>query len=104
MKRVINDSDMIYYISMLSTTGGKLKVVPEEILEKYKLIKSIKEEINVIIGFGITPENISEFKQSDSVVVGSFLCNKIEESINNNKDPSIEIGKTISELNKGLIK
>ena len=38
MKKVINDSDMIYYISMLSTTGGKLKVIPKEILEKYKLI------------------------------------------------------------------
>ena len=34
MKKVINDSDMIYYISMLSTTGGKLKVVPEEIFRK----------------------------------------------------------------------
>ena len=42
MKKVITDSDMVYYISMLSTTGGKLKVVPEEILEKYRLIKSVK--------------------------------------------------------------
>ena len=32
MKKIIKDShDMIYYISMLSTTGGKLKVSPEEI-------------------------------------------------------------------------
>ena len=45
MKKVITDSDMVYYISMLSTTGGKLKVVPEEILEKYKLIKSVKREL-----------------------------------------------------------
>ena len=104
MKKVINDSDMIYYISMLSTTGGKLKVVPEEILEKYKLIKSIKNDINVIIGFGITPENINQFKQSDSVVVGSFLCNKIEESIRDGREPSIEIGKIISELNTGLLR
>ena len=39
----------------------------------------------MIIGFGITPENINQFKQSDSVVVGSFLCNKIEESISDGK-------------------
>ena len=26
---------MVYYISMLSTTGGKLKVAPKKILEKY---------------------------------------------------------------------
>ena len=34
LKRIIRDShDMIYYISMLSTTGGKLKVSPKKILE-----------------------------------------------------------------------
>ena len=32
--------DMIYYISMLSTTGGKLKVSPKKILEKYNKIKT----------------------------------------------------------------
>ena len=32
---------MIYYISMLSTTGGKLKVTPKEILSNYKKIKNI---------------------------------------------------------------
>ena len=36
MKKIIKDShDMIYYISMLSTTGGKLKVSPKKILENY---------------------------------------------------------------------
>ena len=35
MKKIIKDShDMIYYISMLSTTGGKLKVSPKKILQK----------------------------------------------------------------------
>ena len=35
MKRIVKDShDMIYYISMLSTTGGKLKVSSKEILKK----------------------------------------------------------------------
>ena len=36
LKNIIKDShDMLYYISMLSTTGGKLKVSPKKILEKY---------------------------------------------------------------------
>ena len=34
MKKIVKDShDMIYYISMLSTTGGKLKVLPKNILK-----------------------------------------------------------------------
>ena len=42
MKKIIRDShDMIYYISMLSTTGGKLKVSPRKILENYKKIKAL---------------------------------------------------------------
>jgi len=40
MKMIIKDShEMCYYISMLSTTGGKLKVSPKKILEKYNDIK-----------------------------------------------------------------
>ena len=42
LRKIINDShDMIYYISMLSTTGGKLKISPRKILESYKKIKRI---------------------------------------------------------------
>ena len=32
---------MNYFISMLSTTGGKLKVSPKEILKNYNKIKNI---------------------------------------------------------------
>ena len=40
MRKIIKDShNMIYYISMLSTTGGKLKVSPKKILQNYKNIK-----------------------------------------------------------------
>ena len=43
MKKIIKDShDMIYYISMLSTTGGKLKVSPKKIL---KITIRLKESI-----------------------------------------------------------
>ena len=42
LKQIIKDShDMLYYISMLSTTGGKLKVSPKKILERYNKIKNI---------------------------------------------------------------
>ena len=41
LKKIIKDShDMLYYISMLSTTGGKLKVSPRKILERYSKIKN----------------------------------------------------------------
>ena len=42
MKKIIKDShDMIYYISMLSTTGGTLKVSSKEILKNYNIIKRL---------------------------------------------------------------
>ena len=45
MKKIIKDShDMIYYISMLSTTGGKLKVSPKKILQNYNKIKKLIEK------------------------------------------------------------
>ena len=59
MKRIIKDShDMIYYISMLSTTGGKLKVSPKKILIKYNQIKKINPKKKLVIGFGITTTTI----------------------------------------------
>ena len=42
LNSIIKDShNMIYYISMLSTTGGKLKVSPKKIILNYKKIKRI---------------------------------------------------------------
>ena len=50
MKKIIASShDMIYYISMLSTTGGKLKVSPKKILENYNKIKRINKSKNTIM-------------------------------------------------------
>ena len=43
---------MIYYISMLSTTGGKLKVSPKN-LNNYLTLKDESSK-NAVIGFGIT--------------------------------------------------
>ena len=55
---------MIYYISMLSTTGGKLKVSPKEIFLKIKKIKKINPNKNCVIGFGITEKSIKKLKIS----------------------------------------
>ncbi len=66
MKKIIKFShDMVYYISMLSTTGGKLKVSPKKILENYKKIKKINNVKNLVIGFGITDKTISSLLKSD---------------------------------------
>ena len=44
LKKIIKNSHPInYFISMLSTTGGKLKVSPKEILKNYNMIKKIKK-------------------------------------------------------------
>ena len=82
-KKIIKDShDMVYYISMLSTTGGKLKVSTKKIMKNYGKIKKIDPKKNYVIGFGITEKTISGLKSADGLVVGSAICKKITESIN----------------------
>ncbi len=82
LKKIIKDShDMIYYISMLSTTGGKLKVSSKKILEKYSKIKSLNKSKNVVIGFGITEKTIKSLKKADGLVVGSAICKEISNSV-----------------------
>jgi len=99
MKKIINDShDMIYYISMLSTTGGKLKDSPRKILENYNKIKRINKSKNLVIGFGITIKTISSLKKADGLVVGSALCKKISESIKNRQNPVTNVGNMVRKL------
>ena len=99
MKKIINDShDMIYYISMLSTTGGKLKVSSKKILENYNKIKKINKSKNLVIGFGITIKTISSLKKADGLVVGSALCKKISESIKNRQNPVTNVGNMVRKL------
>ena len=64
---------MIYYISMLSTTGGKLKVLPRKIMQEYQKIKKQNKSKNVVIGFGITEKTIQSLKKADGLVVGSAI-------------------------------
>ena len=103
LKSITKDShDMIYYISMLSTTGGKLKVSPSQILSNYKKIKKISSKKNCVIGFGITEKNISKFKTTDGLVVGSQICKEITRSLNNRQNPVINVSKIVSKLKKKI--
>ena len=101
MKKIINDSDvMLYYISMLSTTGGKLKISPREILRNYGKIKKIikNRNKNLVIGFGITSNNIVSFKKADGCVVGSEICKKISQSIKNRQNPVTNVANMVKGL------
>ena len=50
-KKIIKDShDMVYYISMLSTTGGKLKVSTKKIMKNYRKIKKIIQKKTMLLG------------------------------------------------------
>jgi len=106
MKKIINNShEMIYYISMLSTTGGKLKVSPRKILKNYTKIKRMikNRKKNLVIGFGITSKNISSFKSSDGCVVGSEICKKISKSIKNRQNPVTNVTNMVKNLRKKLL-
>ena len=74
LKKIIQNSHpMNYFISMLSTTGGKLKVSPKEILKNYNRIKKINPKKEIVIGFGITDKTIGKLKSADGLVVGLSL-------------------------------
>ncbi len=101
LKMIIKNShDMIYYISMLSTTGGKLKVAPKKIIERYNKIKSLSKNKNVVIGFGITEKTINSLKKADGLVVGSIICKKITESINKGQNTVINVTNVVKKLKK----
>jgi tryptophan synthase alpha chain len=104
MKKIIKDShDMIYYISMLSTTGGKLKVSPKEILINYNKIKKINPKKNLVIGFGITTKTISTLKKADGLVVGSQLCREITRSLHIRQNPVTNLNRMVLDLKRRII-
>jgi tryptophan synthase alpha chain len=104
MKKIIKDShDMIYYISMLSTTGGKLKVSPKKIIENYNKIKNINPKKNLVIGFGITDKTISSLKSANGLVVGSMLCKTITNSLKMRQNPVTKLDKVVYNLKKKII-
>ena len=99
LKKIIKDShDMIYYISMLSTTGGKLKVSPKKILKEYTKIKNQNKSKNVVIGFGITKKTIKSLKKADGLVVGSAICKEITNSIKKRQNTVINVINVVRKL------
>ncbi len=104
MKKIIKDShEMIYYISMLSTTGGKLNVSPKKILQNYKTIKRINPRKNLVIGFGITDKTIYSLKSANGLVVGSLLCKTITNALKMGQNPVTKLDKVVYNLKKKII-
>ena len=101
LKNIIRDShNMLYYISMLSTTGGKLKVSPKTILLKYNKIKKINPKKHIVIGFGITEKSIKNLNKADGLVVGSVICKEITRSLNSRQNPVTNIVRLVKKLKK----
>ena len=99
LKQIIKSShDMIYYISMLSTTGGKLKVSPKKILRQYSKIKKQSKSKNVVIGFGITEKTINSLKKADGLVVGSAICKEINNSIKKRQNAVTNVTNVVKRL------
>ena len=104
MKKIIRDShEMLYYISMLSTTGGKLKVSARKILENYNKIKRINPKKNLVIGFGITDKTISSLKPANGLVVGSMLCKIITNSLKMRQNPVTKLDKVVYNLKNKIL-
>ena len=104
MKKIIKDShNMIYYISMLSTTGAKLKVSPKKIMQNYNKVKKINRKKNIVIGFGITNQTIASLKKADGLVVGSELCKTITDSLKKRLNTAKVLDKIVYNLKKRII-
>ena len=104
LKQIIKDShDMIYYISMLSTTGGKLKVSSKKILTEYAKIKKQNKYKNVVIGFGITEKTIKSLKKADGLVVGSAICKEITNSIKKRQNIVTNVTNVVRKLKNNII-
>ena len=104
IKQIIKYShDMIYYISMLSTTGGKLKVSPKKILREYSEIKKQNKSKNVVIGFGITEKTIDSLKKADGLVVGSAICKEITRSIKKRQNAVTNVTNVVKRLKNKII-
>ena len=94
---------MNYFISMLSTTGGKLKVSPDEIIKNYNKIKKINPKKDVVIGFGITEKTINSLKKADGLVVGSRICSEISKSLKNRQNVVTNVTNVVKRLKNKII-
>ena len=104
LNKIIKDShQMNYFISMLSTTGGKLKVSPKQILKNYKKIKKINPKKKIVIGFGITEKTIEKLKSADGLVVGSAICKEITRSLKSRQNPVTNVSKLVKNLKNKIL-
>ncbi len=104
MKQILKDShDMVYYISMLSTTGGRLKVSPSKILQNYRKISRINPKKNIVIGFGITDRTISALKSAQGLVCGSLLCKTITNCLKMGQNPVTKLDKVVYNLKNKIL-
>ena len=104
LKKIIRDSHpMNYFISMLSTTGGKLKVSPNDILKNYTKIKKIDPKKEIVIGFGITEKTIGKLKSADGLVVGSAICKEISKSLRRRQNPVTNVSKLVTKLKNKIL-
>ena len=104
MKMIIKDShQLLYQISMISTTGNKLKVSANEIIRNNKIIKRINPKKNIVVGFGITKSTISSLKECDGLVIGSAVCKAISTSLKRRQNPVIILNKMVKELKSKII-
>tara|TARA_Y100001970_G_C14234585_1_gene860952 strand:+ start:1272 stop:2075 length:804 start_codon:yes stop_codon:yes gene_type:complete len=104
IKNIVSDShDMIYYISMLSTTGGKLKVSPRQINRNYNNIKKLNKNKKCVIGFGITEKSIKKLRFADGLVVGSAICKEITRSLKKGQNPVTNVSKKVRILKSKII-
>ena len=104
LKKIIKDSHpMSYFISMLSTTGGKLKVSPNDILKNYNKIKKIDPKKKIVIGFGITEKTICKLKSADGLVVGSAICKEISKSLKYRQNPVTNVSKLVKKLKSKIL-
>ena len=104
LKKIIKDShDMIYYISMLSTTGGKLKVSPKKIIDEFTKIKNLNKSKNIVVGFGITEKTIKSLRKVDGLVVGSEICKEISTSLKKRQNPVINVTNIVKKLKKKIL-
>ena len=104
LKKIIKDShSMNYFISMLSTTGGKLKVSAAEIMKNYDKIKRINPKKNVVIGFGITEKTIKSLKKADGLVVGSAICKEITNSLKKRQNVVTNVNNVVKRLKKKIL-
>ena len=80
------------------------KISPKKIMQNYTKIKKKigNKNKNLVIGFGITSNNISSFKFSDGCVVGSEICKKISKSIKNRQNPVINVSNMLKKLRRKL--